>query len=278
MSATGATPGDRPTLEVRELSLSFGGLKAVSNFSLAVPRGALYGLIGPNGAGKTTVFNLLTGVYQPLSGAVYLEGKSLVGMKPSTIARAGLARTFQNIRLFGELSVLDNVVTACGLRARSGLLRNLLRTPLAVAEERAMVERSLELLDVLGIAHRRAEQARSLPYGDQRRLEIARALATEPKVLLLDEPVAGMNSQEKRAMRGLIQSLREQFGLAILLIEHDMGLVMDICEQITVLDHGVVIAVGAPATIQSDPAVIEAYLGAPDDEAQAAPAASGGAS
>ncbi|MBK7537367.1 MAG: ABC transporter ATP-binding protein [Myxococcales bacterium] len=256
-------------LAARGLSLSFGGLRAVNDFSLSLGSSDLAGLIGPNGAGKTTVFNLLTGVYQPDAGSVLLDGKQVNGKKPSQIAAAGLARTFQNIRLFGELSVLDNVRTAAGVRTRSGLWRSLLRTPLYLAEERAVTERSLELLELLGIAHRREEQARSLPYGDQRRLEIARALATEPKVLLLDEPVAGMNSSEKVEMRGLIQTLRKQFDLAILLIEHDMGLVMDICEHITVLDHGMTIAAGKPAAIQSNPAVIEAYLGAPEDETTA---------
>jgi branched-chain amino acid transport system ATP-binding protein len=252
-------------MKLSKLSISFGGLKAVSEFSLELPPRKLYGLIGPNGAGKTTVFNLLTGVYQPDSGTIELGGAVMNGKKPSQIARAGMARTFQNIRLFGELSVIDNVRTAAGVRTRSGLWRTLLRTPLHVAEEAAITERSMELLDVLGILHRRDEQAKSLPYGDQRRLEIARALATEPNVLLLDEPVAGMNTLEKHEMRGLIQSLREQFGVAILLIEHDMGLVMDICEHITVIDHGVTIAAGPPKQIQGDPAVIEAYLGVPDD-------------
>jgi len=252
-------------LRVDKLSLSFGGLKAVSEFSLALPARGLYGLIGPNGAGKTTVFNLLTGVYKPHTGSIHLGSERIDGAKPSHIARAGMARTFQNIRLFGELSVLDNVRTAAGVRTRSGLFRTLFRSPLHVAEERAVTERALELIEVLGITHRIDEQAKSLPYGDQRRLEIARALATEPQVLLLDEPVAGMNTQEKREMRGLIQSLREQFGVAILLIEHDMGLVMDICEQITVIDHGVTIAVGGAKDIQGNPAVIEAYLGVPDE-------------
>jgi branched-chain amino acid transport system ATP-binding protein len=268
--SAGASSGP-PALAAEKLSLAFGGLKAVSDFSLALPPGGLYGLIGPNGAGKTTVFNLLTGVYRPDTGQISLAGQRIDGKKPSHIARAGMARTFQNIRLFGELSVIDNVRTAAGVRTRSGLFRTLFRTPLHVAEERAITERSIELLDVLKVSHRRDEQAKSLPYGDQRRLEIARALATEPKVLLLDEPVAGMNTQEKREMRGLIQSLRTQFGVAILLIEHDMGLVMDICEQITVIDHGVTIARGAPKAIQGDPAVIEAYLGVPDEEVDPVP-------
>jgi branched-chain amino acid transport system ATP-binding protein len=254
-----------PAMQLDKLSISFGGLKAVCDFTLSLPAGGLYGLIGPNGAGKTTVFNLLTGVYQPSAGTIELGGVRMNGKKPSQIARAGMARTFQNIRLFGELSVIDNVRTAAGVRTKSGLFRTLFRTPQHVAEENAITERSMELLDVLGIAHRREEQAKSLPYGDQRRLEIARALATEPKVLLLDEPVAGMNTNEKKAMRGLIQSLRAQFDVAVLLIEHDMGLVMEICEHITVIDHGVTIATGAPKDIQGNPAVIEAYLGVPDD-------------
>jgi len=254
-----------PALHADALSLSFGGLKAVSEFTLALPPLGLYGLIGPNGAGKTTVFNLLTGVYRPDAGQVLLDRERIDGKKPSYIARAGMARTFQNIRLFGELSVIDNVRTAAGVRTRSGLLRTLVRSPLHVAEERAITERSLELLDVLGITHRREEQAKSLPYGDMRRLEIARALATEPKVLLLDEPVAGMNTIEKHQMRSLIEELRKKFDVAILLIEHDMGLVMDICEQITVIDHGVTIARGTPKEVQGNPAVIEAYLGVPED-------------
>jgi branched-chain amino acid transport system ATP-binding protein len=256
-------------LDVKAISLAFGGLSAVSDFSLALERGALEGLIGPNGAGKTTIFNLLTGVYQPHAGTIRLDGHLMNGLKPFQIARAGMARTFQNIRLFGELSVLDNVRIACHLRTRRSMAAAILRLPGQVGEERAILERAHQLLEIFALDNRADEQARNLPYGDQRRLEIARALATDPKVLLLDEPAAGMNPQEKRALRGLIDVVRKQFGLSVLLIEHDMGLVMDICERITVVDHGVTIAVGTAAEVQSDKAVIEAYLGAPSAEATA---------
>jgi branched-chain amino acid transport system ATP-binding protein len=253
-------------LDVQNIAIQFGGLKAVQNFNLSLPNGALYGLIGPNGAGKTTVFNLLTGVYCPTAGTIHLAGARIDRKKPFQIARAGLSRTFQNIRLFGELSVLDNVRLGCHLRGKHSLHATVLRLPHYRKQEQIILARARELLEVFNLSDRESDQARNLPYGDQRRLEIARALATEPKVLLLDEPAAGMNPQEKSELMTLIRFIRDRFQVGILLIEHDMKLVMSICEQITVLDHGETIGCGTPTEIQKHPRVIEAYLGEAADQ------------
>ena len=257
-------------LDARDLGISFGGLKAVQSLTLQVPERGLHGLIGPNGAGKTTAFNLLTGVYQAQTGSIRLAGNTIDGLKPHEIAKAGLSRTFQNIRLFGELSVLDNVRLACHLRGRHSIWHTVLRTPRFVAQEMAMHARAIELLSIFGLDKLAREQAKSLPYGDQRRLEICRALATEPRVLLLDEPAAGMNPSEKKSLASAIRAIRDRFRLAVLLIEHDMGLVMQTCEKITVLDHGIPIAHGNPREIQDNPKVQEAYLGEPVAAAEGA--------
>ena len=259
-------PAAAPLLDVRKIGIAFGGLKAVQEFSLSLPDRALYGLIGPNGAGKTTVFNLLTGVYRPDSGEMSLAGQNLRGKRPEAITAAGLARTFQNIRLFGELSVLDNVRLACQVRGRHALWQTIVRTKGYLAQEAHYRKKALALLALFDLTSLADEPANSLCYGHQRRLEILRALATEPKVLLLDEPAAGMNPQEKRELAESIRNIRDRFQVAVLLIEHDMGLVMEICERITVLDQGQIISEGTPEKVQNCPRVITAYLGVGGDK------------
>jgi branched-chain amino acid transport system ATP-binding protein len=248
-------------LETRELTQRFGGLTAVAGLNLRVPADGLVGLIGPNGAGKTTVFNLVTGVYKPTEGEILFGGDPIAGMEPSRIHARGIARTFQNIRLFSDLSVLDNVRIAHHARTRYGLVGALLRTPGLRREEERVIEESLALLRTLGLESSAGEKARHLPYGQQRRLEIARALASRPRLLLLDEPAAGMNPHEVGELMEFIARIRREFGLTILLIEHQMKLVMGICERITVLDFGATIAEGTPEEVRADPRVLAAYLG-----------------
>ena len=248
-------------LEVSHLSISFGGLKAVNDLNITIKKGQLYGLIGPNGAGKTTAFNLLTGVYKADTGSIILDGKNIVGMNTISINKAGIARTFQNIRLFKDLSVLDNVKVGLHNQMGYSTIEGILRLPRYFKIEKQMNEKALELLDVMGLKDCAGFTAANLPYGKQRKLEIARALATNPKLLLLDEPAAGMNPNETEELMETIRFVRDKFDMTILLIEHDMRLVGGICEEITVLNFGQVLAQGVTSEVLNDPRVITAYLG-----------------
>ncbi|MBD1213897.1 MAG: ABC transporter ATP-binding protein [Dolichospermum sp.] len=248
-------------LTAKELTRRFGGVVAVNNLSFSVNQGEIFGFIGPNGAGKTTLFNLITGLIPPSSGELIYQGQAISQLKPHQIAGLGIARTFQNIRLFGELSVLDNVIIARHLHTHSNIITGVLGLPLAVKEEENSRQKALELLTLIGLDNRTEEKAKNLAYGDQRRLEIARALALEPQILLLDEPAAGMNLNEKQQLSEFIRDLRDRFHFTIIIIEHHVPLVMGLCDRIAVLDFGQLIALGKPSIVRNNPEVIAAYLG-----------------